>query len=77
MLGGVAPMVNDLLRKSYLMTLVKEDLGEVVDRLHRRKVMVNQATSTNVYTYVHNLHTLCCIPVCTLELGFPNSGLVR
>jgi hypothetical protein len=25
------------------------------------------ATSTQVYTSVHNLHTLCCIPVCTAE----------
>jgi hypothetical protein len=38
-----------------------------VDRPYRKKVLVNQATITNVYTSVHNLHTLCCIPVCTAE----------
>ena len=32
-----------------------EYLGKVVDRLHRHKVLVNQATSTNVYTSSHNL----------------------
>jgi hypothetical protein len=46
-----------------------EDLGKVVDtdRLHRKKVLANQATCKNVYTSVHNLHTLCCKPVCTAE----------
>ena len=44
-----------------------EDLGKVVDRLHRNKVLVNQAASTNVYISVHNLYTLCCIPVFTVE----------
>jgi hypothetical protein len=38
-----------------------------VDRLYRKKVLVNQTTITNVYTFVHNLHTLCCIPVSTAE----------
>ena len=30
--------------------------------LHREKVLVNQATSKNVYTSMQNLHTLCWIP---------------
>jgi hypothetical protein len=35
--------------------------------LHRYKVLANQATCKNVNTSVHNLHTLCCKPVCTAE----------
>ena len=56
---------------------IGEDLDEVVDRLHRKKILVNQDTSTNVYTSVHNLYTLCCIPVFTVEPVWLNSGQVR
>ena len=51
----------------YIHTLVQSLFSGNVYTTALYNSLVPAWAITNVYTFVHNLHTLCCFPVCTAE----------